>query len=52
MAILFLNNIFFYNFIFYSGENEEEVLKNIESPQLMMPARTDSPNVRTVSNKY
>jgi len=29
------------------GENEEEVLKSIKSPQLMMPARTDSPNVRT-----
>jgi hypothetical protein len=40
--------MFFLFHIVFLGENEEEVLKSIKSPQLMMPARTDSPNVRTV----
>lgn len=29
------------------GENEEDTLKGIKPPQLMMPSRTDSPNVKT-----
>jgi len=28
------------------GEDEEEIVKEIASPQLMMPSRTDSPNVK------